>query len=95
MTRRRAVAAIALAVALACVGVRETHAQQVFSGDPVDPSTSDPYPMMPGVGLVLPGPDEDFGTGDDIVSGALAGDIDLGAAEFYLLLGHDVEKSRV
>jgi hypothetical protein len=62
---------------LAGVDVGDARAQQVFAGDPIDPSTSLPYPMMPGVGLVLPGPDEDFGTGDDIVNGAITGDIDL------------------
>jgi hypothetical protein len=71
-------AATAAALALlVCTAVRDARAQQVFSGDPVDPSTSAPYPLMPGVGLVLPGPDDDFGTGDDIVNGGITGDIDL------------------
>jgi len=77
VTRVHRIAPACAALALLCSGATTARAQQVFSGDPVDPSTSAPYPMMPGVGLLLPGPDEDFGTGDDIVNGAIVGDLDL------------------
>jgi hypothetical protein len=52
-------------------------AQHVFSGDPVDSATSRPYPLLPGVPLILPGPDEKFGTGDDVVNTGIVGDVDL------------------
>lgn len=53
------------------------HAQQVFLGDPVDPGTGQAYPVLPGLPLVLPGPDEDFGTGDDVLNLSITGDVDL------------------
>lgn len=53
-----------------------THAQ-VFSGDPVDPLTLLPYPMLPGLPLVLPGPDLRWNTSDDTVDLGFAGDVDL------------------
>lgn len=77
MTRLHRIAPVFATLVVLCSFTTAAHGQQVFSGDPIDPSTSTPYPMMPGVGLVLPGPDEDFGTGDDIVNGAIVGDLDL------------------
>lgn len=71
--RRGVVIAAAALVAVA----RVASAQQVLSGDPVDPGTSLAYPIMPGLPLLLPGADEDFGTADDIVDTGLTGDIDL------------------
>ncbi len=52
-------------------------AQQVFVGDPVDPGTGLAYPIVPGLPLVLPGGDGDFGTGDDVLNTSLTGDVDL------------------
>lgn len=53
-------------------------AQQVFTGDPVDTlGTGLPYPMMPGVVLMLPGPSEEFGDGDDVINTGITGDVDL------------------
>ncbi len=51
-------------------------AQQVFLGDPVDPSGK-PLPMMPGLPLLLPGSDGEFGTADDVYNVGYAGDVDL------------------
>lgn len=51
-------------------------AQDVFLGDPTDGS-SVPYTIMPGLPLLLPGPDEEFGNEDDIVNTGLTGDVDL------------------
>lgn len=52
-------------------------AQQVFTGDPVDPSTSKAYPIIPGMPLLLPGGDKKFGTGDDVINTGITGDVDL------------------
>jgi hypothetical protein len=54
-----------------------SHAQQVLSGDPIDPGTSLAYPLMPGRPLMLPGADEDFGTSDDVINLGIVGDVDL------------------
>jgi hypothetical protein len=56
---------------------RPASAQQVFSGDPVDPGTSLAFPIMPGLPLLLPGNDKHFGTGDDVINTMLTGDVDL------------------
>ncbi len=52
-------------------------AQQVFLGDPVDPSSGKPLPMMPGLPLLLPGSDGEFGTADDVHYYGYVGDVDL------------------
>ncbi len=52
-------------------------AQQVLSGDPIDPATGQAYPILPGLPLLLPGPDQDFGTADDIIDTLITGDTDL------------------
>ncbi|MFQ5514976.1 MAG: hypothetical protein ACE5FG_11120 [Myxococcota bacterium] len=52
-------------------------AQQVFSGDPQDPVTGQALPMLPGLPLLLPGPDDEFGTGDDVIDPNHSGDVDL------------------
>ncbi|MBI5503626.1 MAG: hypothetical protein HY899_02420 [Deltaproteobacteria bacterium] len=64
-------------VAWSLLGARVALAQQVFLGDPVDSSTTLAYPIMPGLPLLLPGPDEDFGSGDDVIDTGLTGDVDL------------------
>ena len=72
--------AVALAgTLLSLSSVMLSHAQEVFTGDPVDGGTGLAYPIMPGLPLLLPGDDEDFGTGDDIVNTgpAFVGDVDL------------------
>lgn len=78
MTRTRLLQAVFVVLwLLAGVGIRPAHAQQVFAGDPIDGSTGKAYPMMPGVVLVLAGPDGDLGTSDDVVDGSFIGDVDL------------------
>ncbi len=52
-------------------------AQEVFTGDPVDPATTRPYPILPGLPLLLPGDDEEFGTADDVINAGYIGDTDL------------------
>src|SRR5205085_12671062 len=52
-------------------------AQQVLSGDPVDPSTGHAYPIIPGMPLLLPGADKRFGTSDDTINTGITGDVDL------------------
>lgn len=49
----------------------------VFSGDPIDVGTGLPYPIMPGLPLILPGEDLEWNTGDDSVDEGLGGDVDL------------------
>ncbi|MFT4569287.1 MAG: hypothetical protein ACI8TX_000501 [Hyphomicrobiaceae bacterium] len=63
-------------VAFLILSAGVSHSQDVFNGDPTDASAV-PYTIMPALPLVLPGPDEDFGTGDDIVNTGLVGDVDL------------------
>ena len=77
MTPRRAVLTGVLLAALAAVPVRGWAASAVFNGDPVDPVTSVPYEILPGLALVQAGPDGFLGTADDIVNPAIVGDIDL------------------
>ena len=51
----------------------------VFAGDPVD-ALGKPYPMLPGVPLVLPGPDgrfDDEEDGDDVIDPGTIGDVDV------------------
>lgn len=66
-----------LCIAWSLLGARVASGQQVFLGDPVDSSTTLAYPIMPGLPLLLPGADEDFGTGDDIIDTGFSGDVDL------------------
>lgn len=49
----------------------------VFSGDPIDPTTGRPRVLLPGAPLVHPGPDEKYGTGDDVFDAGFVGDVDL------------------
>ncbi len=49
----------------------------VFKGDPIDPTTNQPYMLLPGVPLVYPGPDGIYGTADDFINMAILGDVDL------------------
>lgn len=74
---KRARSVLLLSLALAVAKPSPVFAQQVFSGDPVDSFTGIPYPVMPGVALLLPGGDEKFGTGDDVIDGNIIGDVDL------------------
>lgn len=51
----------------------------VFQGDPVD-ALGRPYALLPGVPLVLPGPDgrfDDAGGGDDVIDPGTVGDVDV------------------
>lgn len=66
-----------LALLLACVAWTAAQAQPVFTGDPIDSSTGDPYVMLPGVPLIHPGDDEKYGTQDDRFDPMLVGDVDL------------------
>ena len=49
----------------------------VFDGDPTDGVTGLPYSMLPGLPLVLPGPDGKYKTADDVVDTDLTGDVDV------------------
>ncbi len=49
----------------------------VFAGDPVDPATSLPYVILPGVASVQPGEDERFNSGDDVIQPSVLGDVDV------------------
>lgn len=73
MRRRR----ILIASFVLLLGALPARAQQVFVGDPVDPGTGQAYPVLPGLPLVLPGIDETFGTGDDVLNLSITGDVDL------------------
>ena len=73
----RLLALRALVVATLVAPTVSSEAQQVLNGDPIDPGTSLAYPIMPGRPLMLPGADEDFGTGDDVVNTGITGDVDL------------------
>lgn len=55
-----------------------TTVSPVFSGDPCDPATG-PYPMMPGLPLVLPpkGPTGLWSDGPPAITPELTGDVDL------------------
>ncbi|MBX3027100.1 right-handed parallel beta-helix repeat-containing protein [bacterium] len=52
-------------------------ASAVFTGDPVDPGSGQPYEILPGKPLVRPGADGILGTADDVVDRGVIGDIDL------------------
>lgn len=49
----------------------------IFDGDPTDGVTGLPYSMLPGLPLVLPGPDGKYKTADDVVDTDLTGDVDV------------------
>lgn len=80
--RRRSLA-VAVAIASAFAS-RPVHADlctglaPVFAGDPCDPVTG-PYPMMPGLPLVLPadGPTGRWNDAAPVITGAMTGDVDL------------------
>ena len=77
MTRRSLPILAAIAAALlAGLPSSAVRAQQVFLGDPVD-SSGRPFPMMPGLPLLLPGNDGEFGTADDVHDPSYSGDMDL------------------
>jgi len=79
--RRLAVAAAVCVSALLPNGVRADNCagvSAVFTGDPCDPDTG-PYPMLPGLPLVLPatGPTGRWSDGPPQVTTAVTGDVDL------------------
>jgi parallel beta-helix repeat protein len=74
-TRYAAAAVLCAAIGLWCG--RADAASAVFSGDPIDPSSGQPYEIQPGRPLVKPGADGRLGTADDVVDGSIVGDIDL------------------
>jgi len=49
----------------------------VFDGDPIDPDTDQPRVLLPGVGLIDPGPNDKYGDGDDVFDASFTGDVDL------------------
>lgn len=79
---RATAAAVALAASLSAAWTAEadlcTTVAPVFSGDPCDPATG-PYPMMPGLPLVLPlkGPTGLWTDGPPTITTTLTGDVDL------------------
>lgn len=91
MKRRPSIArpavAAPLAVAMALLAAASSSVAQtdacdpvapVFAGDPCDPATG-PYPMLPGLPLVLPlnGPDQSWTDGPPLIDTAVTGDVDL------------------
>lgn len=75
--RTRRLLALAGAAFLLFGGTPARAASVVFDGDPVDPSTSAPYEILPGQPLVTAGLDGRVGTADDVVHPTVIGDIDL------------------
>lgn len=49
----------------------------VFAGDPVDPSSDQPYTILPGVPSIQPGKDKKLNTGDDVIDPGTIGDVDV------------------
>jgi hypothetical protein len=78
--RRFAAAALAATLAAPVSSGADlcTTVSPVFTGDPCDPATG-PYPMMPGVSLVLPikGPTGRWTDGPPAITSTLTGDVDL------------------
>src|SRR5262245_11367646 len=68
---RHAIASFLLCLTLLSSG----HAASIFDGDPVDPGSGQPYPILPGVPLILPGPDGRFRP--PVVVPETVGDVDL------------------
>src|SRR5262249_10963493 len=75
MNTVRALAMFLAYIAAAPATVRA--ARVVFAGDPIDASSGQPYEMLPGLPLILPGPDGLLGTADDSVDASVTGDIDM------------------
>ncbi|HYC56086.1 MAG TPA: hypothetical protein VEL28_14220 [Candidatus Binatia bacterium] len=67
------------AIAVACIAAQAapSRAQQVLGGDPINPDTDSAWVIMPGVALIDPGEDGDFGSGDDTIQTSVTGDIDI------------------
>jgi parallel beta-helix repeat protein len=74
---KRALLASILSAALAYASATAHAVSNVFSGDPINPSTGLPYEILPGFPLVMPGPDGVIGTADDVVDASVIGDIDM------------------
>lgn len=74
--RRAMRAALCASFLLATTGTARAQLA-VFDGDPADGVTGVPFSMLPGLPLVLPGPDGKYGTGDDVLDTDLSGDIDV------------------
>ncbi len=82
--RASLLAAVALPAALffsACLPSSETDliaSGDPLAGDPIDPEENDESAVIiPGAPWILPGPDEEFGTADDVFVPGVRGDIDL------------------
>ncbi|MEW6271913.1 MAG: hypothetical protein AB1689_21740 [Thermodesulfobacteriota bacterium] len=77
-SRRRIVAALGLSTCLFAAAAHPTAAAPlVFQGDPVSPSTGEPWIVLPGGPLVDWGEDEKWGTDDDVVDTGIVGDVDV------------------
>jgi hypothetical protein len=74
LSQRILPAALAL---LVLRGASPTLGQAVFSNDPVDPGSGQPYTLLPGLPLVSPGADGKFNSADDTINLAITGDVDL------------------
>ncbi len=68
---------LAATIAAAAARVQAQSALPVFSGDPIDLATGRPHSILPGLPLVLPGDDEVYGTGDDVIDAGRIGDVDV------------------
>ncbi len=68
--------AIAIHIAVGETRARAQTVAPVFNGDPVAPG-GEPYSILPGLPLFLPGDDEEYGTADDSIDPAIVGDVDV------------------
>ncbi len=78
MAPARALVPYVLCAALLLGGVAPARAQlAVFAGDPAEDVSGVPFSMLPGLPLVLPGPDGRYDTDDDVIDTGLTGDVDV------------------
>ncbi len=73
----RLATALSFVTVLAAGAVRAQSDLPVFDGDAIDPATGIPHSIVPGLPLFLPGVDEEYGTGDDIIDATKVGDVDV------------------
>jgi hypothetical protein len=74
---RRLATALSFVTVLCAGAVRAQSDLPVFDGDAIDPVTGIPHSIVPGLPLFLPGVDEEYGTGDDVIDATKVGDVDV------------------
>lgn len=82
---RALAAAAALGAGLAPSLAREAGAYAIFAGDPVDPATSLPHVVLPGVPLILPQDDGKYRP--PVVDTGVVGDVDLVVRAGHVVVG--------